>query len=256
MCKPSIAIILYAATIITGATSNDVLGTNIRLRSSVGQRSLSQSLLHSWKPKPEVDRCWGEIETDEETGEKRPAIKCEFIVTKHYNSTSYIKLGTCQEFNEPACEEKVDGACVGPFALSGKIRTTIYPEIHPDMYSAAETNHTYCARADVYQDIDSSGRQSSIAHVAQNLIITFTGSGNDEEYLVNMEETDTSEKGNPTAAIIVSLIGILIVIPIAALFCMKRHKGGMKIHEDLSNTEGDADDAKDVDIEKEREILK
>ena len=73
----------HTAAVVTGAVASDHVSNII---GPAGKRSLSQSLLNSFhtmpKPKPTVDRCWGEMESDDETGEKRPAIKCDFIVPK------------------------------------------------------------------------------------------------------------------------------------------------------------------------------
>ena len=67
-------VIILQATSITRAGTIDY---------NMHHRSLSQSLLQkifAYKPKPEVERCWGEFEIDDNTGEKRPAISCDFIV--------------------------------------------------------------------------------------------------------------------------------------------------------------------------------
>ena len=142
---------------------------------------------------------------------------------------------------------------MGSFILSGKIRTVAYPDIHPEEFNSDGFNHTYCARADVYQDIDNSGKQTPIAHVSREYVVTFT-TGNNYEYLVDMEADPSSSESNYSKAAIInnigSVIGILIVIPIIAFFLMKKHKGVMKIH-DSTNTDNDADDAivKDGDIE-------
>lgn len=71
-------VILQATSITRAGTMEDDVDYNI-----MHHRSLSQSLLQkifSNEPKPEVERCWGELEIDDDTGEKRPAISCDFIV--------------------------------------------------------------------------------------------------------------------------------------------------------------------------------
>lgn len=117
-----------------------------------------------------------------------------------------------------------------------------------------ESNHTYCARADLYQVVDSTGRQLSIAHASKELSISFTGLGNDEEYLVDTETVDSSENSSlPIGAVIGCLIGILFVISIVAFFITKkRHQGGTQIHEDSQTT---IDDDTEVVDDGEIELL-
>ncbi len=46
-------------------------------------RSLTLNLLNAlpfYKPKATVKGCWGDVEVDDETGEERPVIVCEFNV--------------------------------------------------------------------------------------------------------------------------------------------------------------------------------
>ena len=71
-------VIVQASSITEARTMEDGVDSSV-----VHHRSLSQSLLQkifAYKPKPEVERCWGELEIDNDTGEKRPAISCDFIV--------------------------------------------------------------------------------------------------------------------------------------------------------------------------------
>lgn len=235
------------AAAVRGATEYQA-DSNIHPDSSIGRRSLTQSILHSlFRARPKVNRCWGEMETDDVTGERRPTITCEFFAPKDYNSTSDIKLGTCREIDEPSCTEKVNDDCIGPFITSGKMRTVAYPVIHPDELYEEEFNHTYCARVDVYQVDDTSGEQTSIAHATRELVITFTGDADNN--LVEELEPELSTV-NPTAVAIGSMVGILIVIPIVAFFLMKRKRGGVKIHES-TNTEGGANDER---VKDERDI--
>ena len=74
---------LFFALVILQATSITRAGTIEHGVDYMHHRSLSQSLLQkifAYKPKPEVERCWGELEIDDDTGEKHPAISCDFIV--------------------------------------------------------------------------------------------------------------------------------------------------------------------------------
>ena len=169
-----------------------------------------------------------------------------------YYSTSEIKRGTCQEFTQPACDEKVEDECFGSFVESGRIRTISYPLNDVNPWND-ESNHTYCARADLYQVVDSSGRQLSIAHASKELSISFTGLGNDEEYLVDMESVDSPENSSiPIGAVIGCLVGgILLVIPLVAFFiAKKRHQeGGTQIHEGSTATADDTEVIDDGEIE-------
>lgn len=79
MTSNMISTLFFTLVIILQATSITRAGTIENMH----HRSLSQSLLQkifAYKPKPEVERCWGEFEIDDNTGEKRPAISCDFIV--------------------------------------------------------------------------------------------------------------------------------------------------------------------------------
>ena len=84
MTSNMISTLLFTLVIILQATSITRAGTiEHDVDYNMHHRSLSQSLLQkifAYKPKPEVERCWGEFEIDDNTGEKRPAISCDFIV--------------------------------------------------------------------------------------------------------------------------------------------------------------------------------
>ena len=165
-----------------------------------------------------------------------------------FNSTAIIQRESCDDLNEPVCEEKDgDEYCEGPFILSGKIRSTMYPEIRPVELASVEFNHTYCARADVYHDIDGSGKQSHIAFVKRVVVVTYKGRGADvNDYLVDLEE-DTSEEGSGSskAALIGLLIGIVLVVPVIAFFLLKKRNGGTKIHDSTNIEDGTIDIADD-----------
>lgn len=286
-----ISLVLKAASVVAvtvpGAIASDVVGNTNIIRPAAAaapagtihrKRSLSQSLLGSFfampMPMPKFDRCWAGMETYYDDGEqrRRPAIDCEFVVPHGYNSTADIRLGSCRYLDESTCQEKVsvgdddDDACAGPFVVSGRIRTTAYPDMHPHLGEKAEFNHTYCARADVYEDTDGSGKtQTSFAHVEKEIVITFTGGKNNADgyYSVGMEKDDDpySENNNGGAArtaMMGLLIGILIVIPVVALFSIKkwRRGGGTKIHESsiaegqvVVNPTNEVKDGSDVEIE-------
>lgn len=287
-----LSLVLKAAFVVvvtvTGAIASDVVGnTNIIRPAATAaaaptgaihrKRSLSQSLLGSFfaMPRPKFDRCWAGMETYDDDGEqrRRPAIGCEFVVPHGYNSTADIRLGSCRYLDESTCQEKVsvgdddEDACAGPFVVSGRIRTTAYPDMHPHLSENTEFNHTYCARADVYEDTDGSGRtQTSFAHVEKEIVITFTGGKNyaNGYYLVAMEKDDddpssgNNNGGAARSAMMGLLIGILIVIPVVAFFSIKkwRRGGGTKIHESsiaegevAGDTTNELKDGDDVEIE-------
>ena len=69
------------STAVHGAmTYQYQVDSNIQQDSFVGQRSLTQSILHSlFRTTPKVNRCWGEMDTDDITRERRPTITCEFF---------------------------------------------------------------------------------------------------------------------------------------------------------------------------------
>ena len=169
-----------------------------------------------------------------------------------YNSASEIRRGTCLEFVEPACDPNIHEECDdrSSFTLSseGKIRTVAYPTLDELELDTPEVNHTYCARADVYQVVDSTGRQLSIAHATKELSIKFTGIvGGDEEedYFVDVK----SEKDDdlPMAVIIVgSLVGTLVVLSIVIIGVVKRYNGGLQIHD---STIKDAESTKEKVVE-------
>ena len=121
----------------------------------------------------------------------------------------------------------------------------------------SEINHTYCARADVYQVVDSTGRQLSIAHASKELHIKFTGIvGRDEEeneYLSDVEsETFTKDDDLPMTVIVVaSLAGALVVLSIVVIGVVKRYNGGLQIHD---STIKDAEDTMEKDVEDDGEI--
>eukprot|EP00581_Thalassiosira_minuscula_P006596 CAMPEP_0183703720 /NCGR_PEP_ID=MMETSP0737-20130205/1361_1 /TAXON_ID=385413 /ORGANISM="Thalassiosira miniscula, Strain CCMP1093" /LENGTH=250 /DNA_ID=CAMNT_0025930517 /DNA_START=21 /DNA_END=773 /DNA_ORIENTATION=- len=241
MGKFPLPLVLHAATVGNMAAS---AGASNSFAGPVAQRSLSQSLLRFFTiPQPKVDRCWWDMEVNDETGENTASIKCDFIVPKHYNSTADIHRGSCEYFIEPVCEEMVDGACVGSFVLSGEIRTTLYPDMHQKELNSDMFNQTYCARADVYQDITNTGKQLPIAHASRELTVTFTG-GRDYLADITMEVDGDSESSTPRATIIGSVVGTVVLIPIIALYIlMKRRKVEGDVH-DSPDTEGDAHDAK------------
>jgi hypothetical protein len=262
MGKTSLALVLHAAA-ITGCAAGDAINV-VGLAHQQHQRSLSLSLLDSFlMTTPKIDRCWYEMEKTE-AGNRIPAILCDFNVPKHYNSTAEIRFGSCRDDVEPVCDEKAaDGSCIGPFITSGKIRTKIYPDFRREEVTADEFNHTYCARADVYQDIDGSGKQTHIADAKRALLITFTSGkksadGNENQYSVEMEE-DNSQSNSSKATLIGTLIGLALVIPFVAFFLMKRRNGGTKIHDSAAkitatiteDEKGEFDDtiSKDGDFE-------
>lgn len=120
----------------------------------------------------------------------------------------------------------------------GKIRTVAYPTLDELELDTPEVNHTYCARADVYQVVDSTGRQLSIAHASKELHIKFSGivgrDDEEEEYFVNYVEEEDSTKDDdlPMALILVgSLAGALVVLSIVVIGVVKRYKGGLQIHD-------------------------
>ena len=170
-----------------------------------------------------------------------------------YNSASEIRRGTCLEFVEPACDPNIHEECDdrSSFTLSseGKIRTVAYPTLDELELDTPEVNHTYCARADVYQIVDSTGRQLSIAHASKELHIKFSGIvGSQEEVLdVESEESSTKDDDLPMAVILVaSLVGALVVLSIVVIGVVKRYNGGLQIHD---STIKDAEDTKEKDVE-------
>ena len=170
-----------------------------------------------------------------------------------YNSASEIRRGTCLEFVEPACDPNIHEECDdrSSFTLSseGKIRTIAYPTLDELELDTPEVNHTYCARADVYQVVDSTGRQLSIAHATRELSIKFTGIvGRDEEEVLDVEsESSTKDDDLPMAVIFVSsLVGFLVVLSIVVIGVVKRYNGGLQIHD---STIKDANDTKEKDVE-------
>jgi len=183
-----------------------------------------------------------------------PSFSISFAFTYSYNSASEIRRGTCQEFVEPACDPNIHEDCDdrSSFNLSseGKIRTVAYPTLDELELDTPEVNHTYCARADVYQVVDSTGRQLSIAHASKELHIKFTGIvGGDEEEEEYLVESEASTKDNdlPMAVILVaSLVGALVVLSIVVIGVLKRYNGGLQIHD---STIKDAEDTKEKDVE-------
>ena len=171
-----------------------------------------------------------------------------------YNSASEIRRGTCLEFVEPACDPNIHEECDdrSSFTLSssGKIRTVAYPTLDELELETPEVNHTYCARADVYQVVDSTGRQLSIAHASKELHIQFTGivgSNKEEESLVVESEASTKDDDLPMAVILVgSLVGPLVVLSIVVIGAVKRYNGGLQIHD---STIKEAKDTKEKDVE-------
>ena len=136
----------------------------------------------------------------------------------------------------------------------GKIRTVA----HPTLDELELDNHTYCARADVYQVVDSTGRQLSIAHASKELHIKFTGivgRDEEEEYFVDIEsETFTKDDDLPMTVIVVaSLAGALVVLSIVVIGVVKRRRnGGLQIHD---STIKDAKDTKEAVEDGEIELL-
>ncbi|KAL9186183.1 hypothetical protein ACHAXT_005421 [Thalassiosira profunda] len=241
-----LALVLHAAA-VAGAIANhdeEAAGPSAHLLGSSNRR-LTQSLLEYFftMSQPRVDRCWAVTAVDDATGEERPAINCDFTVPKKFNSTAGIRMGPCADLDEPICTEKVSGECTSLMVVaSGRVRTTAFLKL-PPREVASETNHTYCARADVYQDLDGSGEQISVEHAEREIIVAFTG-GDTDNY-VGMEEMD-KKSGGAIAAIAGSVVGILILVPVVAFFSTKGRRGGTKIHD---TTEGKPDDetAEEVD---------
>jgi len=131
----------------------------------------------------------------------------------------------------------------------GKIRTVAYPTLDELELDTPEVNHTYCARADIYQVVDSTGRQLSIAHATKELHIRFTGivGRDEEESLVVESEASTKDNDLPMAVIlVVSLVGVLVVLSIVVIGVVKRYNGGLQIHD---STVKDAEDTKEKDVE-------
>ena len=72
-----------AAVIASANGSNMRVGSSMDGAVGVQHRSLTTSLLSAlpfYKPRAKVKGCRGEMETDDEAGEERPLIVCEFIV--------------------------------------------------------------------------------------------------------------------------------------------------------------------------------
>ena len=140
----------------------------------------------------------------------------------------------------------------------GKIRTVAHPTLDELELDTSEINHTYCARADVYQVVDSTGRQLSIAHASKELHIKFTGivgRDEEEEYFVDIEsETFTKDDDLPMTVIVVaSLAGALVVLSIVVIGVVKRRRnGGLQIHD---STIKDAKDTKEAVEDGEIELL-
>ena len=136
-------------------------------------------------------------------------------------------------------------------SFEGKIRTVAYPTLDELELDTPEVNHTYCARADVYQVVDSTGRQLSIAHATKELSIKFTGivgrdDEEEDEFLVDVESDASTTKDDdlPMAVIVVaSLVGVLVVLSIVVIGVLKRYNGGLQIHDSTIK------DAKEKDVE-------
>mmetsp|Transcript_20078 Transcript_20078/g.36080 ORF Transcript_20078/g.36080 Transcript_20078/m.36080 type:complete len:122 (+) Transcript_20078:200-565(+) len=107
----------------------------------------------------------------------------------------------------------------------------VYPDLKEDvLYYSSEHkfNHTYCARADVYHDIDNTGKQTNIAHVSRELVINFSNhhrvnnnyhvDNSDDEYLVDvMEANEPVMRSTNSKAVAVIIEGSLILITISAI---------------------------------------
>ena len=131
------------------------------------------------------------------------------------------------------------------------MRTTAYPDIHPDELEEEEFEHTYCARADVYHYDEKTGHQVSYDYAVRELTITFKNGSDksDESYLVEIEPVPET-LGNAMVVVIGTVAGALVVFSIMAYSLVKRKRGGIKIHE-VSDAEGDNADIEKADEDEE-----